>query len=100
MDIDEKLYKEYLNGNKDAFETLYLKYKEKIKYFVFNIVKDYEKAEDITQDVFISILNNKYNENEGSLKYYIYMVAKNKAITYLNTENRRNNITEKYLNNP
>lgn len=99
MDIDEKLYKEYLNGNKDAFETLYLKYKEKIKYFVFNIIKDYEKAEDITQDVFISILNNKYNENEGSFKYYIYMVAKNKAITYLNTENRRNNIAEKYLNN-
>ena len=100
MDIDKELYIEYLNGNKEAFETLYLKYKDKIKYFIFNIVKDYEKAEDITQEVFISILNNKYNENEGSFKYYIYMVAKNKAISYLNTENRRSNITEKYLTNP
>ena len=99
MDIDKELYKEYLNGNKEAFETLYLRYKDKIKYFIFNIVKDYDKAEDIAQDVFISVLNNKYNENEGSFKYYIYIVAKNKAISYLNTENRRSNITEKYLKN-
>ena len=61
-DIDMKLYNEYLNGQKDAFEILYNKYKEKIKYFVFNIVKDYQKAEDITQEVFIYIIQNKMQE--------------------------------------
>ena len=30
-DIDIKLYKEYLKGNKEAFETLYNKYKTKIQ---------------------------------------------------------------------
>ena len=55
-DIDMKLYYEYLNGNKDAFEMLYNKYKDKITYFIYNIINDYEKSEDITQDVFIYIL--------------------------------------------
>ena len=50
-DLDIKLYNEYLDGNMEAFELLYNKYKEKICFFVFNIVKDYQKAEDITQDV-------------------------------------------------
>ena len=52
-DLDMKLYNEYLDGEKGAFELLYNNYKDRIQYFVFNIVKDYHKAEDITQEVFI-----------------------------------------------
>lgn len=44
-DLDIKLYNEYLNGEKDAFELLYNKYKDKVQYFVYNIVRDYQKAE-------------------------------------------------------
>ena len=43
-DLDIKLYNEYLEGNKEAFEALYNKYERKIQYFVYNIVKDYQKA--------------------------------------------------------
>ena len=97
-DLDKKLYNDYLKGDIKAFEMLYLKYKDKIKYFIYNIVKDYEKAEDITQEVFIYVLKNKVRE-ESSFKYYIFLVAKSRAINYLNTEKRRNEITEKYLSN-
>ena len=96
MDLDKKLYNDYLNGKVEAYEMLYLKYKDKIRFFIFNIIKDYEKSEDITQDVFIYILKNKFRE-EGSLKQYIYLIAKSKALSYLNTEKRRKYITEKYL---
>lgn len=84
-DLDLELYNEYMNGEKDAFETLYNKYKNKIQYFIFNIVKNYEKAEDITQEVFIYILQNKVREN-CSFKYYIYLVAKSRAYNYINQE--------------
>lgn len=96
MDFDKKIYKEYLGGNNEAFEILYSKYKAKIQYFIFNIIKDYEKAEDITQEVFIYIMKNKCKENI-SFKYYIYLVAKSRAYSYLNVENRRNEITNQYL---
>lgn len=94
-DLDLELYNEYMNGEKDAFETLYNKYKNKIQYFIFNIVKNYEKAEDITQEVFIYILQNKVREN-CSFKYYIYLVAKSRAYNYINQEKRRTEINEKY----
>lgn len=95
-DLDIKLYNEYLNGETSAFELLYNKYKERITYFVYNIVKDHEKAEDITQDVFVYVLQNKIKEGY-SFKYYIYLVAKSRALNAINTENRRNEIKEKYL---
>ena len=94
-DSDLELYNKYMNGEKDAFETLYNKYKNKIQYFIFNIVKNYEKAEDITQEVFIYILQNKVREN-CSFKYYIYLVARSRAYNYINQEKRRTEINEKY----
>ena len=94
-DLDLELYNKYMNGEKDAFETLYNKYKNKLQYFIFNIVKNYEKAEDITQEVFIYILQNKVREN-CSFKYYIYLVARSRAYNYINQEKRRTEINEKY----
>ena len=97
-ELDMKLYNDYLKGEAKAFELLYLKYKDKIKYFIYNIIKDYEKAEDITQEVFIYVLNNKAR-NESSFKYYLYMIAKSRAINYLNVEKRRKKINNLYLIN-
>ena len=58
-DLDKKLYNDYLNGEKQAFEFLYNKYKNRIEYFIFNIIKDYQKAEDIAQETFIYVMQNK-----------------------------------------
>ena len=97
-DLDKKLYNDYLNGEKEAFEILYNKYKNKIEYFIYNIVKDYQKAEDIAQETFIYVIQHQMREN-SSFKYYIYLVARSKALNYINVEKRRNEITEKYLTN-
>ncbi len=97
-DLDKEIYNEYLKGNKEAFEFLYNKYKKRIEYFIFNIVKDYQKAEDLTQETFIYVMQNKMKENV-SFKYYIYMVAKSRTINYIKIEKRRTEITEEYLYN-
>ena len=97
-DLDIKLYNEYLDGNKEAFELLYNKYKRKIQYFVYNIVKDYQKSEDITQDVFVYIMQNEIKEGY-TFKYYIYLVARSRAYNHINTEKKRIEINEKYLSN-
>ena len=95
-DLDIKLYNEYLDGNKEAFELLYNKYKEKIQYFIYNIVKDYQKAEDITQDTFIYVMQNKIKERY-TFKYYIYLIAKSRAYNYINKEKKRTEINETYI---
>ena len=95
-DLDNKLYNDYLNGERSAFEYLYNKYKSKIEYFIFNIIKDYQKAEDLTQETFLYVMQNKKEEN-GSFKYYIYLVAKCRALNYIKVEKRRSEIVEMYL---
>ena len=95
---DEELHDKYLTGDNQAFEEIYKRYINKIQYFIYNIIKDYQKAEDITQDVFMYVLKNKFKK-EYSFKYYIYLIAKSRAINYINKEKRRNKITEKYLEN-
>lgn len=97
-DLDKKLYNDYLDGQKEAFEYLYNKYKKRIEYFIFNIVKDYQTAEDIAQETFIYVMQNKIKENV-SFKYYVYMVAKCRAINYIKIEKRRTEIAEEYLYN-
>lgn len=94
--LDEKLYSNYLNGEKEAFELLYNRYKSKIEYFIYNIIKDYQKAEDLTQETFIYVMQNKMKEN-CNFKYYIYLVAKSKAYNYINVENRRDEIIKTYF---
>ena len=94
-DLDEKMYNDYLNGEKQAFEYLYKKYKNRLEYFIYNIVKDYQKAEDLTQETFIYVMQNKLNE-KSSFKYFIYLVAKSKAYNYIKVEKRRNEISKMY----
>ena len=98
MELDNKLYNDYFEGEDEAFDFLYKKYKEKIKYFIYNIVHDYQKAEDLTQETFIYVMQNKMKGN-CNFKYYIYLKAKCLALTSLNTESRRNKIRELYLFN-
>lgn len=95
-ELDIELYKKYLEGDKEAFETLYYKYKNRLQYFIFNIVKDYQRAEDIVQEVFIYVMQHEIKEGY-SFKYYLYLVAKSKALNCINTEKRRSEINEKYL---
>lgn len=96
--LDEKLYNDYLNGNKEAFEYLYSKYKNRIEYFIYNIIKDYSKAEDIAQETFIYVMQNPMKK-ENSFKYYIYLIARCRAYNYINIEKRRSEIIEQYIGN-
>lgn len=92
---DEVLYNNYINGDKKAFDELYKRYDNRLKFFIYGITKDYEKSEDILQDVFLYIINQKYNSGLGSFKNFLYLIAKSKSINYLKTKNNRELINEK-----
>lgn len=96
MEEDKYLYKEFLKGNKDAFEKLILKYKNNIVYFITRYIKNMELSEDIFQDVVVYILENKekYDFNY-SFKTYMYMIAKSKSIDCVKHEKYTESIEEK-----
>ncbi len=95
MEEDKKLYNNFLSGDKKSLDILIAKYKNNIVYFISRYVKNIEIAEDIFQDVILYVLENKnkYDPNY-SFKTYLYIIAKSKALNYINT----NKIHEDVLN--
>ena len=54
-------------------------------------VKDNDVAEDLVQDVFISLLESDYKfKTENDIKYFLYSSLKNKCISH--SENRKSGI--------
>ena len=49
---DSNLIESILDGNVDSFNILINKYEVIVLRFIYNMIKDKEAAEDITQEVF------------------------------------------------
>ncbi len=69
------------SGDDQAFEQLYLRYRGRIRSYVFGMVGDHGRAEDIAQEVFISALGRlRHTERPIAFKPWIYEIAKNACI--------------------
>ena len=81
---DAKWVERILAGDADAFTTLVKKYEKQIHAFVWQKVKDYHVAEEITQDTFL-----RAYEKLGTLKDpnrfsgWLYMIATRRFLTWL-----------------
>jgi RNA polymerase sigma factor (sigma-70 family) len=68
-------------GEERAFELLYQRYQPRIAAYVRGMVHDHGRAEDITQEVFISALRRmRETDREIVFKPWIYEIAKNACI--------------------
>ncbi|WP_315118698.1 sigma-70 family RNA polymerase sigma factor [uncultured Clostridium sp.] len=84
MEDDLKLVQEVLNGNIDSFNIIVNKYELPILKFIYNMVKNKETAEDITQEVFITLYNKLYMyKDQYKFSNWIFQIAKNKSIDYM-----------------
>lgn len=84
MDEDLKLVNEVLNGNIDSFNILVNKYELVILRFIFNMIRDKEAAEDITQEVFITLYNKLYTyKDQYKFSNWLFQIARNKSIDYI-----------------
>jgi RNA polymerase sigma-70 factor, ECF subfamily len=75
---DRQLVSRLKLGDKKAFEEIFRKYREKIYYFAIRYYNSAEDAENVVQDVFIKLWDERENvKEELSLNNYIYTIAKN-----------------------
>ena len=78
---DHHLVSAVRSGDDRAFEELYTRYQRRIAAYVFGMVKDYGRAEDITQEVFVSALRRmRQTERPIAFKPWVYEIAKNACI--------------------
>jgi RNA polymerase sigma-70 factor (ECF subfamily) len=97
VDEDLRLVKEVLKGNLDSFNIIVNKYEVPILRFIYNLIKNTQTAEDITQDVFITVYNKLYlYKSEYKFSNWIFQIARNKCIDYVrkNKKNIEANIDE------
>ncbi|MFD0765615.1 RNA polymerase sigma factor [Mucilaginibacter lutimaris] len=77
----------------EAFNLLLKKYQQKIYWHVRRMVIDHDDADDIVQDVFIKIWKNLPGfRNDAQLYTWMYRIATNECITFLNKKKAKNNI--------
>jgi len=95
---DQVLITNYLNGDEASFETLLLKYKDRVFAQLYLMVKDRDLAEDLFQETFIKVVNTlklgKYN-HEGKFLPWVKRIAHNLAIDHFRKLKKRNEIYNK-----
>jgi RNA polymerase sigma-70 factor (ECF subfamily) len=82
---DIELIKLLNQGNTLAFDALYFRYHKVIFANVLKFVKKQEEAEELLQDVFVALWQNKHKINSHqSILGWLTIVSHNKSINYLN----------------
>ncbi len=70
--------------SKEELEQLYLKYKDKVLYFIRGKVSSQEDAEDLLSEVFIKVgrFYDKYDPEKSSVSTWIFSIARNTVIDH------------------
>jgi RNA polymerase sigma factor (sigma-70 family) len=78
----------------EAFNILLKKYQQKIYWHIRRMVIDHDDADDIAQDVFVKVWKNLPNfRADAQLYTWMYRIATNECITFLNKKKAKNNVS-------
>ncbi len=100
MALNEKiLVCELKKGNIKAYEHLFFLFHRKLYNFCYRITGNTQESEDLTQEVFISIWNNRHKLDENrSFSGFVFRIARNKALNVIKRELSKM-LYVQYLNN-
>ena len=91
---DHQLVAAVRAGDDRAFERLYERYHRRIAAYIYGMVNDYARAEDIAQDVFISALRRmRETDRPIAFKPWIYEIAKNACIDQFRRSRRAEEVS-------
>jgi RNA polymerase sigma factor (sigma-70 family) len=102
QDTEEQLINRLRKSStaQEAFRELISEYKERLYWHIRNMVKDHDDTDDILQNTFIKIFRNIAQfKGDSKLYSWMYRIATNEAVTFLNKKARRLHITSEELQN-
>ncbi|RZK50483.1 MAG: RNA polymerase sigma factor [Pedobacter sp.] len=78
----------------ESFGLLLNKYQQKIYWHIRRMVIDHDDADDLVQETFVKVWKNLGTfRNDSQLYTWIYRIATNECITFLNKKKNKNNIS-------
>jgi len=86
------------NGEYDSYRALFERCYGKLLSFVNYLIKNKQAAEDIVQDQFLKLWNNRQTIDElVSVESYLYIMTKNAALNYIKVRSKLIEIPENGL---
>jgi len=83
-----------------AFQKLMQDYQKPLYIHVRNIVLNHDDADDVLQNTFVKVFQNLKNfKGESKLFTWMYRIATNEALTFLNQKARKSGISSVELQN-
>lgn len=93
--IDESVVKLFANGDMKAFDSIYSTFNQKLQRFIFTLIKTEPDTEDIVQEVFVKVWENREKlKNYSSFDSYLFTIAYNTTISLLRTRVKENKYVE------
>lgn len=81
---DEEVLPQLILGGEEAFTILYGRYNKKIYHFIYKYVHSAALADDLTQEVFIKLWNNRNKLGEiQSFRSFLFVSARNHTLDKL-----------------
>lgn len=98
---DEKIFIAQLINPKtqnEAFKKLVYEYQKPLYYHIRNIVLNHNDADDVLQNTFIKVFSNIQNfKGESKLFSWIYRIATNESLTFIEQRARKQGISNEEL---
>lgn len=92
---ESKLIQRMIDGDQTSFELLFRYYYPGLVIFAANIVADKDEAEEIVQDFFVRLWENRSAIKAGnSIKSYVFTSVKNRSINYLKNYHVKQQVVE------
>lgn len=100
MQNEDEFIKELLNPETQntAFKKLIQEYQKPLYNIIRNIVINHDDTDDVLQNTFIKIFQNlKKFKGDSKLFSWMYRIAVNEAITFINNKAKRNGTTSEAI---
>lgn len=95
---ERELILRLINSDEKAFNELYVLYRKWVFSTVYGFIRSKEFAEDIYQDTFTTIWNNRRSLNPNtSFSSFVYTIARNKVYDYLRSISKHERLPECFL---
>lgn len=82
---EAELYEQIQSGDRNALESLYVKYEKLLFSYAFKMTSNKEMSEEIVQDVFTKVWHRKggYDPSKGKLSTWLITLTRNATIDVL-----------------
>ncbi len=87
---EQQLFERLRNSDEAAFRVIYNNYSSRLYYFVLEFIHLKDAAENIVQDIFVTLWNKRKDLKDGTnLSSYLFTGAKNNALYRLRDKKYR-----------